>query len=293
MALTLGMLSGAAVITSGIAVWALYKWHHAQEIMKTYTDRYNQLKEVQQQLIHHYESLEELPLLKEIISKDAENYHLRLAHFCSDVCDKYQVTKGRVMDVGSGPGALSFHLSSHFREVVGTDVSYSMTIAAQQLKQFGEIGSPFPSEGGKHISFHCIRVPDTASRERVIFWDEDACTLSYNCGQFNCVVVSNVLTDMHNPKRFLEEIGHYVGSGGLLVISDVYNWRNGPEEFLGGEGECLTPSLLKKCLEPFWTLEEERNMSYYVPRCRRFAEIGNAHVTVWKRMEQNDTSSED
>lgn len=277
--------SSVAVITAGIAAWALYKWLHVRQVLKIYTDKYSDLKEVQRQLFQHFGNVEELPQLKEIIPKEAENYHIRLAQFCSDMCDKYEVTKGRVLDVGCGPGGTSFNLSAHFENVVGTDISYSMIVVGQQLKQFAEIGCLFSNEGGKHISHHCMRVPDRAFRERVVFWDEDVCALIYTCGKFNCVLVSNTLTDMHDPKAFLVNIGQYVEIGGLLIISDVFNWSNGPEEFFGGEGECLTPSLLEKLLNPTWTLQEENDMSFYVPRCKRLAEVGNANVTVWKRME--------
>ncbi|KAG7177724.1 uncharacterized protein LOC121862706 [Homarus americanus] len=279
------VLSSAVVITTGVAALALYKWHHTREVLKTYQDRYNDQKEIQRQMFHHYGSLEDLSLLREIIPKEAENYHLRLAQFCNSVCDEIGVPKTRVLDVGSGAGGLSFNLSVHFREVVGTDISYYVIASAQQLKQFGEFGSPFSSEGGKHIILHCVRVPDDAVKERVVFWHEDVCALLYTCGKFDCVVVSNTLTDMQDPKSFLSDIGDYVDAGGMLFISDIYNWRDGPEELLGGEGDCLTPSLLKKVLDPKWTLEEEKNMPFFVPRCRRLAELGNAHVTVWKRRE--------
>lgn len=290
---TLVVSSSVAIVTTGIAAWALYKWFHTKEILKTYTDKFSDLKEVQRQLFHHFGDIKELPQLRELIPKEAENYHVRLAQFCSDMCDRYEVKKTRVLDVGCGPGGTSFNLSTHFQKVVGTDISYSMIVVGQQIKQFAEIGSPLSSEGGKHISHHCMRVPDKTLRERVIFWDEDVCALLYTCGKFNCVVVSNTLTHMHDPKAFLENIGLYVETGGLLIISDVYNWNNGPEEFLGGEGECLTPSILKKLLKPIWTLQEENNMSFYIPRCKRLAEIGNAHVTVWKRVENPEFPGQD
>lgn len=280
---TVGAVSAAAVLTTGVAAWALYKWLETRNTLKQYTDKYSDSKEVQRQLVHQYGTLDDLPQLKGLISQEADNYHSKLSEFCSKVCEKHGVKKGRVLDVGCGPGGLSFHLSSHFQKVVGTDISYSMIAAGQQLKQFAEFGTPFSSEGGKHISLVRIRIPDCALRERVVFWDEDASALFYTSGKFNCIVVSNTITDMENPKAFLETIVNYTEPNGLLIVCDVYNWFNGPEEHLGGEGECLTQSVLMKILEQDWTFEEETNIPFYVPRCKRLAEVGNAHVSVWKR----------
>lgn len=280
---TVGAVSAAAILTTGVAAWALYKFLETRQKLKQYVAKYDDTREVQRQLVHHYGDLKDLPLLKEVIPLEAESYHSRLSQFCNEVCQKHGVSRGRVLDVGCGPGGLSFHLSNHFQKVVGTDISYPMIAAGQQLKQFAEFGAPFSSEGGKHISFIRIRVPDSAVRERVVFWDEDASALFYTCGKFNCIVVSNTITDMEDPKTFLKTIAEYTETNGLLIISDVYNWMNGPEELLGGEGECLTWSTLNKILEKEWTYEEETNMPFYVPRCKRLALVGNTHVSVWKR----------
>lgn len=285
---TVAAVSAAAVLTTGVAAWALYKWLEARHKLKQYIAKYDDIKEVQKHLVHHFGNLKDLPHLKEIIPQESESYHSRLSQFCSEVCLRHGVPRGRVLDVGCGPGGLSFNLSSHFQKVVGTDVSYPMIAAGQQLKQFAEFGTPFSSEGGSHISFVKVRVPDCALRERVVFWDEDASALFYTSGKFNCIIVSNTITDMEDPKTFLEKVASYTEDNGILIISDVYDWFSGPEELLGGEGECSTWSLMNKLLESEWTYEEETNIPYYIPRCMRLAMVGNAHVTVWKRKPDKD-----
>lgn len=272
-----------AVVSSGLAAWAMYKWLDTRDTLLTHLDKYNDMKEVHRQLLHHYGKSKNLPKLSEIVPEEADRYHPHLAKFCSDMCEKHKVSRGRILDVGCGPGGTSFHLSNYFTKVIGTDVSYYMIAVAQQVKQFAEFASPFSTEGGNHISNQGIRVPDSADRERVEFWDEDMCIPSYKFGKFDCILVSNTLTDMHDPKYFLESIGDYAPTGALMIIADVYNWKNGPEEVLGGEGDRLTFFLLKKILSPSWTFEEEAEMTYIIPRCMRLAELGNAHVTVWKR----------
>lgn len=283
------MASSVALVSTGIAAWTLYKWLQARRILEKYTDVYCNQKEVNKQVFHHFGNLKNLPHLRRLIPTEAENYHLRLAKFCCEMCDKYQVRKDRVMDIGSGPGGAAFHLSSYFQEVVATDTSILMNLMVKVLKEFGHTESVFHSEGGKHIFPFKVSVPETALKERVTCWDEDVSCLYHTCGMFSCILASNTLTEMHDPKVFLEEIGQYVPAGGLLIIADAYNWRDGPEELLGGDGSCLTFSLLKKLLQAAWTFEEEQNMPFFVPSCARCAQLGNAHVTVWRR--KNDDCS--
>lgn len=277
------LLSSVAAVSTGVAAWALYKWLQTRETLNTYTDIYSNMKEVYKQVFHHFGNLQNLPHLRNVIPTEAENYQLRLAEYCREMCDKYEVKKDRVLDVGCGPGGAAFYLSSHFREVVATDTSVMMIIIGKTLQQFGRSECVFLNEGGKHITPLNANVPESALKERVAFWDEDVCSLYHTCGKFGCVLVSNTLTEMHDPQSFLKDIGAYVPPGGLLIISDVYDWRDGPEEVLGGDGSCLTYSIVKKLLQPTWTFEEEANMLYFVPCCARLAQLGNAHVTVWRR----------
>ncbi|KAK7075038.1 hypothetical protein SK128_009915 [Halocaridina rubra] len=276
-----------AIFNSGLAALAFYKWLKTKEKLRKYTEKYNNSKEVQRYLMHHFGQVKDLPHLAAIIPLELANYHSLLALFTSDTCDEYDVPKVRVLDVGCGPGGTSFQLSRFFREVIGTDTSMDMLMAGQMLKQFNEFTASFSNEGGKHISMIKVRVPEGADRERVTFLDEDVCALSYKCGFFDCVLVSNALTDLSDPKQFLESIGEYVKTGGLLIISDVFNWENGPEEDLNGEGDNLSVSEIRKILSSAWIFKKEHDIPYYFPRCARLAEVGNSNITVWMRAPEN------
>ncbi|CAL4171548.1 unnamed protein product, partial [Meganyctiphanes norvegica] len=228
--------SALAALSSGLAAWALYKWLSTEESLRKYTEKFEQLREVQRMLVQHFGDPNNLTHLKDLIPKSAHNYQARIAEFCKTMCDKYSVPRLRVLDVGCGVGGATYHLSKDFSEVIGTDISYAMITSSQQLKQFAEFGTPFPSEGGKHITLHKMRIPEGSDRSKVTFWDEDVCSLIYRCGKFDCILVSNTITHLHTPLDFLSDIKEYVNPHGLLIIADTYDWIEGPEVALQGKG---------------------------------------------------------
>ncbi|XP_076067420.1 uncharacterized protein LOC143040343 [Oratosquilla oratoria] len=279
----LALAFGTTVATTALAAFAVYKWWKAETQMIKIREDFTSERSVHIQLLHNYGNLGELKYLKNIIPKVAENLHKRIAEYCVAVCVKYSVPQNRILDAGSGVGALSFYLSQNFREVIATDTSYEMIVAANQLKQFNEFAFPFPFEGGKHIGIYVAKVPEDSVKDNVTFWDEDVCALVHTCGMFDCVVILNTLTHLGRPKNFLLEIGDYVPKGGILIIADSYDWHNGPEEALETDKVAVTLHILMQILNPKWELREETEMPFYIPKCQRLAILGSMHVSVWQR----------
>ena len=281
-----GFLISSTLVTaaSGLVFWALLKLYETRSKLKALIEKYNDPKSSQRCLMHQYGTLNHLPLLKGLIPNDCEFFHQRVAGLCRDACDKYKTFKKRVLDVGCSTGALSFHLSKYFDEVIGTDTSYFMTVTCQMLKDNLETTGIFPTEGGLHCTSFRSKIPTGCKIDKVKFWDEDASNLDYTCGIFSCIVVANTLTEMSKPQEFLKNIANYVTKGGLLIIADTYNFQNGPENELEAPvGTLKTFEILKKSLQQKWEFMEELNFPYYFAICERRAEVGNAHVTVWKR----------
>ena len=272
-----------ALITSSVSIYLIYKLKKTQDTLDNILNKYEKEKEVQKHLIYNYVDIKELPKLSNLVPQSALSFHENLARFCSEMCNCYNVPLTRILDVGCSVGGLSFSLSKTFSTVVGTDTSYAMLCAAQNLKQFGESSTAFSSEGGKFIQMYKTRIPKHADRERVTFWDEDVCALVYLCDNFYCVVAANVLTDLYDPKYFLSDIGNYVYPNGLLIIADTYHWNDGPEALLGGDGCRTTFSLIEEYLTPQFSFCKKIDIPFCMPQSSRLTLLGNSEVTVWQR----------
>ncbi|KAF2356593.1 Methyltransferase type 11, partial [Trinorchestia longiramus] len=280
----------AAALSTGVAGWALYKWCSLRRYVDNLTcNKYTTEEEVRKQLVHHFVDIDNLMHLKDLISPTADNYHERLAKLCADACDKFGSGKLRVLDVGCGVGGASFHLTKHFAEVIGADTSHEMLAAGQHLKQFSEYVSPLTSEGGKHIKLYKIKVSDDCQRDKVEFLEMDVCS-RFNVVGFDCVLVSNVLTDLKYPKTFLQNLTEGVPPKGILVIADPFLWPGGPEEKLDGDGSVKTIALLGRILGDSWSNRQTTSMPLYVPQSERVAQVASAEVSVWQRLPDADSS---
>jgi SAM-dependent methyltransferase len=288
---TIGIVGwGVAALSTGVAGWALYKWCSLKRYIDNVTiSKYSTENEVNKQLVHHYIDMENLVHLKELISPSADKYHERLAQLCSEACDKYGAGKLSVLDVGCSVGGACFHLSKYFSEVVGADTSFEMLAAGQHLKVYPEFVSVLPSEGGKHIKIYKIKVPDDCLRDNVEFVDMDVCSDFMKVG-FNCVLVSNVLTDLRSPKTFLKNLAEVLPPKGILVIADPFLWPGGPEDKLNGDGSVKTSALLGRILGDSWTNRETTSMPLYIPQSERVALVASAEVSVWQRLPDTESS---
>lgn len=289
-----------AAITSGLAVWALYKWCALRRSIAS-KEQQASTASVQQQLVHHYVNLDQLEHLKGVIPASADEYHSRLAQFCADMSNEYGSHMMTVLDIGSGVGATSFHLSKHFSDVVAVDKNIDMTMACKQLQIHSEYTAPLTIEGGENIKLYQFKIPDDCRQERILFLNEDLASILDGPSVFNCIVMSNVLTELDSPTELLEALRHKVATAGLLIIADPFLWKNGPEGSLrdyslckpgtfmhGSESElnCDNPSnaivYLHKVLYPTWQFRERVSMPFYEAQSERVARVASVEVSVWQ-----------
>lgn len=117
--------------------------------------------------------------------------------------------KGRVLDVGCGPGHLALQLVaiSSKVEVVGVDLSQQMLAIAEEHRV---------------VSSHA---------DQVRFQLADAKALPFEDGSFDAVCCKSTLHHIPDPSRLLSEIWRLRADGGALLIRDLYR----PEDEAGVE----------------------------------------------------------
>ncbi len=204
-------------------------------------------------------------------------------------------SKGHALDLGCAVGRASFELArGGFQRVTGLDFSTRFFRLAARMQEEGYLRYAFPEEG-EIMSFHEVDLTGLGleeGRERVAFYQADACNLPDKFTGYDLVLAANLIDRLYAPRRFLTTIHERINRGGLLVITSPYTWLEEftpKEEWLGGfktAGENVT-SLdgLKEALAPhFRQIGEPRDVPFVIRETRRKFQHSIAELTVWERL---------
>jgi 5-histidylcysteine sulfoxide synthase/putative 4-mercaptohistidine N1-methyltranferase len=200
--------------------------------------------------------------------------------------------KGHALDLGCAVGRSAFELAKGgFAQVTGLDFSTRFFRLAARMQEEGYLRYAFPEEGDV-VSFHEIGLDQlglAAIRERVDFYQADACNLPDKFTGYDLVLAANLIDRLYSPRKFLTTIHQRLNPGGLLVITSPYTWLEEytkKEEWLGGYREAGEPvwSLdgLKEVLAPHFRLRgEPRDVPFVIRETRRKFQHSIAELTVW------------
>ncbi len=132
------------------------------------------------------------------------------------------------IEVGCGPGRVSFELAKHLRSVVGVDHSSDLVEVARKL--LGGRESVQVTLGGEGDLHQVLTVPaPTNISERVEFRYADPMCLPAEMSGFDVAVLHDVLDKVSSPNAVLGRLGGVRGlvrSGGLLVVASCYRWNS-------------------------------------------------------------------
>jgi 5-histidylcysteine sulfoxide synthase/putative 4-mercaptohistidine N1-methyltranferase len=219
------------------------------------------------------------------------NFPATCAKLCLELMERR--TKGDALDLGCAVGRASFELArGGFQRVTGLDFSTRFFRLAARMQEEGYLRYAFPEEG-EILSFHEISLADLGLegvRERVEFYQADACNLPEKFTGYDLVLAANLIDRLYSPRRFLATIHERINPGGLLVIISPYTWLEEftkKDEWLGGykdAGENVT-SLegLNSALAPrFRLLGEPRDIPFVIRETRRKFQHTIAEMTVWE-----------
>jgi putative 4-mercaptohistidine N1-methyltranferase len=160
------------------------------------------------------------------------------------------------------------------------------------MQEEGSLRYALPEEG-EIVSFHEITLAELgleAVRDRVEFFQADACNLPEKFSGYDLVLAANLIDRLYSPRKFLSTIHARMNPGGLLVLTSPYTWLEEytkKEEWLGGYREAGEPVWsidgLKEALAPhFRLLGEPRDVPFVIRETRRKFQHTVAELTVWE-----------
>lgn len=230
-------------------------------------------------LLFHYGTPEEI-LPYAFGPREALEYPAR----CVSECIGELPSKARALDLGCAVGRSSFELARRCSEVIGIDYSRQFIEAGCRLKKKGELGYVRTDEGSRTTSL-TARVPAEIHRGRVHFEPGDAHRLRADLGEFDVVLMANLIDRLRQPAWCLAQLPALVKAGGQLVITSPYTWL---EEYtpranwLGGEkGDTLAG--LRGELEGSFELLETKDLPLLIREHARKFQWSVAQASVWRR----------
>lgn len=213
---------------------------------------------------------------------------------CARVALEYMTDRPRrkAFDIGCAIGRSSFELARGFDEVTGVDFSARFIQEAQNLKENGLLRYTMTTEGELE-NFHEVNLADfdlEEAREKVTFWQADACNLKPIHKEFDLIFAGNLIDRLYDPKKFLDDVAARLNDGGMLILTSPYTWQEEStpkEKWIGGykrDGENVTTQEgLEEILGKEFELIATRDIPFVIQETARKHQYTIAHMTIWEK----------
>lgn len=220
---------------------------------------------------------------------DVENF----AQVTARVATKYARNRAKALDLGCATGRATFELAKEFDEVEGIDFSARFVQVGVKLKEDGKIF--FSSvEEGEILSHKKVTIKELGYetlREKVSFWQGDACNLKSNFQGYDLIMATNLIDRLYNPQFFLESVDERLNHEGILVLTSPYTWQESSTKkdfWLGGymneDGkEIRTIDTLKELLGGKFELLHHEDVPFVIKETARKYQHTLSELSVWKK----------
>nr|WP_320119806.1 5-histidylcysteine sulfoxide synthase [uncultured Marinifilum sp.] len=222
---------------------------------------------------------------------DVENY----SKHCLRLLNKYlaDLRKENALDLGCATGRTTLELAKYFKKVTGLDFSARFIRIGTQLKETGKL-KYIRKEEGKLSSYQEVKLSDLGlndSREKVSFYQGDACNLKPIFTNYDLVFAGNLIDRLYDPLKFLNEIHKRINENGILVITSPYTWLEEFTDFdkwIGayrkdGEPYTTLDGLKEVLKDNFELIEEPNDIPFVIRETSRKYQHTISQMTIWRK----------
>jgi len=215
------------------------------------------------------------------------------AEECAKIASKFVKNKTKALDLGCATGRATFELAKSFDEVEGVDFSARFIGVGVKLKDEGYVAFSSKTEGDltqkKKVTIEELGYENL--KEKVSFWQGDACNLKPNFNSYDLVMATNLIDRLYNPRLFLGSVHEKLNSDGILILTSPYSWQENStkkEVWLGGYKnengkEVKTLDTLKEILGKEFELIHLQNLEFVIKETHRKFQHSVAEVSVWRK----------
>ncbi|MBM3837653.1 MAG: putative 4-mercaptohistidine N1-methyltransferase [Verrucomicrobia bacterium] len=219
---------------------------------------------------------------------DALDFPVRCVRECLD--PKRLPSNAVALDLGCAVGRSTFELARLCERVVGIDCSRRFVEAAERLRREGALSYQYLEEGT--LAKAAVgSVPKEIDRRRVHFEVGDAQNLRPGLGEFDVILMANLIDRLSDPEACLRGLCRLVRLAGQLIITSPYTWLTDytpREKWLGGyekDGVAVTTlQALRGILEPDFSLAFRRDLPFLIREHARKFQWSIAEATLWIRV---------
>ncbi|MFQ5676006.1 MAG: class I SAM-dependent methyltransferase [bacterium] len=127
------------------------------------------------------------------------DFALERGQLVCDILESFAPVQGlKILDIGCGEGGTSLALSQRGAEI--TAIDFNPVRVEKLANDLKDSGTKFSVQRG------------------------DAQVLTFDNGQFDCVILQDVLEHLHQPAQALREASRVLKKGGLLYLSTPNRW---------------------------------------------------------------------
>ena len=195
----------------------------------------------------------------------------------------------RALDLGCAVGRSTFELARHCGEVLGIDFSARFIACAERIRAAGEVAYTCRVEGDV-VNQATARLPAGVDATRVRFEQGDAMDLRDHLGQFDVLLLANLVDRLADPARCLARLSGLVNPGGQLIITTPGTWLvefTPKERWLGGhyrDGQAVsTLDGLRARLDKDFELRTTKDLPFLIREHARKFQWSVAQASIWRR----------